>query len=220
MSVDNPNGSSPSFEIWLERRPHLRPGPVQEHPSISLLNAEGVTHLLRRATLDVPKGQYEPLVRRQRVDRLLELLARLPAKEPMLRGGPEIARRACPVAGLGRVVRGPEAVRADRGLRRADVIGAEAGERHRPPFACGAGLRTVDEDAEDPRLEGRAAFEGPYALDHAEPGVLHHLVRDSAIGDIEAGHAAEARVVLVDEARENRLVTLAKCLDHAQLGVR
>ena len=57
MSVENPICSSPSFEIWLERRPHLRPGPVQEHSPIGLLNAEGVTHLLRRATLDVPKGQ-------------------------------------------------------------------------------------------------------------------------------------------------------------------
>jgi len=27
-------------------------------------------------------------------------------------------------------------------------------------------------------------------------------------------------VVLVDEARERRLVTLAKCLDHAQIGAR
>src|SRR6266851_2233481 len=209
-----------SFQIWLKRRPHLRTGPMQEHPSIGLLNAERVTHLLGRAALDVTKGQHQPLVRWQRVDRLLELLASLPAEEPMLRGGPEVARRACPVAGLGRVVRGPEAVRADRGLRRADVIGAEAGERHRPPFACGAGLRAVDEDAEDPRLEGRAAFEGPYALDHAGPGVLHHLVRDSAIGDIEAGPTAEGRAVVVDEARERPLVTLAKCLHHAHLRVR
>ena len=51
------------------------------------------------------------------------------------------------MAGLGRVVRRVEALRADRGLRPADVIGADAGERHRPPFAYGTGLRVVDEDA-------------------------------------------------------------------------
>src|SRR5258706_3501013 len=104
MSVDDPTGGSLSSQIWLEGRPHPRPGPVQEHTTIGLPNAQRVTHLLRRATLDVPKGQHEPLVRRQRVDRLLELLARLPGQEPTLRGGPDLARRACPVAGVPRGV--------------------------------------------------------------------------------------------------------------------
>jgi len=38
---------------------------------------------------------------------------------------------------------------------------------------------------------------------------LHNLVRDGAIGDVEAGDAAEARVMLVDEARERALVASA-----------
>src|SRR5882724_9145152 len=153
MPVDGAISGSLPFQIWLERRPHPRPGPVEEHPSISLPNAQRVTHLLRRATLDVPKGQHEPLVRRQRVDRLLELLAGLPGQEPTLRGGPDVARRACPVAGLGRVGRRVEALRADCGLRPADVIGTDASERDRPPFAYSTGLRVVDEDAKDPGPE-------------------------------------------------------------------
>ncbi len=50
-----------------------------------------------------------------------------------------------------------------------------------------------------------------------EPGVLHHLVRDGAIGDVEAGDAAEARVILVDEARERALVAATQRVDHAPI---
>src|SRR4029077_17180368 len=153
MSVDNPIGGSRSSQIWLESRPHPRPGAVQEHPTVGLPNAQCVTYLLRRATLDVPKGQHNPLVRRQRVDRLLEALARLSGQEPTLRGGLAVARKTRPVADLGRVVRRAEVFRADRGLRPADVIGGDHSERHRSPFAYGTGLRVVDEDAEDPGPE-------------------------------------------------------------------
>jgi len=38
---------------------------------------------------------------------------------------------------------------------------------------------------------------------------------DGAIGDVETGDAAEARVMLVDETRKRVLVTSAKRLDHS-----
>jgi hypothetical protein len=47
------------------------------------------------------------------------------------------------------------------------------------------------------------------------PGLLDHLVRDGAIGDVETGDAAQARVILVDEVSECALVTSAKGFDHA-----
>jgi hypothetical protein len=51
----------------------------------------------------------------------------------------------------------------------------------------------------------------------AEPGVLHHLVRDGAIGDVKAGDAAEARVIVVNEARKRDVVTTAQRFDHAPI---
>jgi hypothetical protein len=40
------------------------------------------------------------------------------------------------------------------------------------------------------------------------------------IRDVEAGNPPEARVVLVNEAAERVFITVAKCLDQADLGVR
>jgi hypothetical protein len=54
-------------------------------------------------------------------------------------------------------------------------------------------------------------------LYHAEPGVLHHLVRDGAIGDVKAGDAAEARMIVVNEARKRDFVTTAQRFDHAPI---
>ena len=205
-----------SFEIWLERHADLGTGPVQQHSYIGLLNPQNVTHFLRGTALDVTQDQYQPLVLGQRCDGVLEVLACLAGQEPMLRRGSQVLLRMGPMARLGRMVGGPEAVRGDGGLRHVHVT-VEASERHHPSFAGGAGLRAVDEDAKDPGLERRPALERPDPLNHPEPGVLHNLVRDSAIGDVEAGDSAEARVMLVDEARERALVASAQRVDHSPI---
>ena len=91
-----------SFEIWLERYADLGTGPVQQHPCIGLLNPQNVTHLLRGAALDVTKNQHQPLVLRQRLDGVLELLACLAGQEPMLRRGSQVLRRMGPMASIWR----------------------------------------------------------------------------------------------------------------------
>jgi hypothetical protein len=124
---------------------------VQQYPNIGLLKPEGVTHFLRGAALDVPEDEDQPLVLRQRLDGVLEMLACLPAQEPTLRRGFEVRLTMCPGAKLGPMLGRLEAVRADGG-RRLDLL-VETSYRHRASFTYGAGLRAVDEDAKDPGLE-------------------------------------------------------------------
>jgi hypothetical protein len=46
-------------------------------------------------------------------------------------------------------------------------------------------------------------------------GAEHHLVRDSTVGDGEAGDAAEARVIVVNEAGKRAFVTAAERFNDA-----
>src|SRR5882724_4990651 len=150
-----PSAGLHPLEIWLEDRAHLGTGPVQQHPGVSLLKPESVTHLLRRAALDVTQNQHQPLVLGQRRDGALEVLTCLLGQEPALRRGSQVGRRVRPAARLGRMVDGVdglEMVRGDHGLGRLDR-GVETRERHHPSLAGGSGLRAVDEDAKDPGLE-------------------------------------------------------------------
>src|SRR5262249_30704584 len=140
-----------SLEIRLERRAHLGPSPVQQHPCVSLLHPKSVTHLLRGAALHVTEHQHQALMLRQRLYRVLELFSCLPGQEPTLGRGSGVGRRMCPMSRRGRMIGGLEAVRRDRGCR--IDLEVEASERRDPPFTCCTGLRAVDEDAKDPRLE-------------------------------------------------------------------
>ena len=58
--------------------------------------------VLPKNALDVPEDQHEPLAGRQRVDRLLELLARLPAEEPVIWSLALIRCRVCNTGDSGR----------------------------------------------------------------------------------------------------------------------
>ena len=126
-------------------------GSVQQHPSIDLPKPEGVADLLRRASLDIPQDQDESLVLRQRLDGLLQMCPCLPSQESTLRRGLETRLAPCQAPELGLTLGRLEAVRSDGGRRLGLVV--EAGHRHRASFTCGAGLRAVDEDVEDPGLE-------------------------------------------------------------------
>ena len=138
MPVEDPIGRvCTPLEIWLEHRAHLGPGPVQQHPGIRLLKPESVTHLLRRAALDVTQNQHQPLVLGQRCDGALEVLTCLLGQEPALRRGSQVGRRVRPAARLGRMVDGLEMVRGDHGLGRLDR-GVEARDRHHPSLAGGS----------------------------------------------------------------------------------
>jgi hypothetical protein len=57
----------------------------------------------------------------------------------------------------------------------------------------------------------------PSTLDHAKPRVLHDLVSDGTVGDVESGDAAEARVIVVNEARKRAFVTSAERFDHGPI---
>src|SRR5262245_21902313 len=140
-----------SLEIGLERRAHLGPSPVQQHPGISLLSSKSVTHFLRGAALHVTEHQHPALMLGQRLDGGLELLPCLPGQERTLGRGIGVREWMCPVSRLGRMIAGLEAVRRDRG-RRLD-LDVEASERYGAAFTCRTGLRAIDEDAKDPGLE-------------------------------------------------------------------
>ncbi len=81
------------------------------------------------------------------------------------------------------------------------------------PFALAARLRDVRDDPEDPGLQRRAALEASDPADDAEPGFLHDLLCDRAGGDVHPGDAEHPGAVLVDQRREDALVTATERSD-------
>ena len=105
------------------------------------------------------------------------------------------------------MIRAKETLRVDRGL-------VEHGrERDGSRLALATRLRRVDEDAEDPRLERRPAFEAVEPAEHAEPGVLDDLLGDGARAHERLGDPEHRRAVALDELHERLLVTIPQPFD-------
>src|SRR5262245_10438808 len=116
---------------------------MEQDALVALADVQRLRDLLRLPAGEVTQQDHLLLARRQLRDRLADLLERLLAEQALF--GPPGGRRVRPRA-VGR-----EALGIDRGL--------EAGERHAAPLTCPARARAVGHDAQNPRLEARAALE-------------------------------------------------------------
>ena len=194
-------GHASSMRYASSARAHLRAGTVQEHPLVCLRKLECVTDLLGAPTLDVAEGDHCALRGRQTLDRVSDHPQSLSTEEPLL--GPALRRRSpLPV---------DEAVGIDRGLE------LERRERSRARLPLPACLRPVRDDAEDPRLERRAALEAVDAVQDGDPALLHDVLRDRPARDVHQRHAQEGGLVHADELLERLLVPVAERLDESHL---
>ena len=164
--------------------------------------ARGVADLGGRQPLDVAQLEHGALGRRQRVDDHPQLVPQLGSQHTRLRevlGG----RRRRPVPGPASLR--SEAVGIDG---RFVLIEAERQGRERSgaPLALATRAGPVDEDAEHPRLERRAALEPADPLHDTEEGLLHHVLGGLVGGHVLTGDALHRPVVAIDELTERRLV--------------
>ena len=121
---------------------------------------------------------------------------------PRRAAGPRAARAAAttsrPGTARGRRAGSGRASTAASGIAHGSL---QRRERHRAALALRARLRGVDEDAEDPRLQRRAAFEPVERAEHAQPRLLHDLLGDRARRHEDLRDAQERRVPLAHEQR-------------------
>ena len=158
----------PLAHVVLQRRTDPGAGPVQQDTLIRLADPEQVARLFRGEPLHVAQRDDQALVRGQRGDHGVDLSraslastsrsgtcvtassdSHHPAHRPGARNGP----------GRPPVDRPP--------ATRRDVARLPSSPRHGP----------VDHDAEHPRLQRGPALEPVEPLDHAEPRILHDVLR-------------------------------------------
>ena len=99
-----------------------------------------------------------------------------------------------------------KAIGRDGGFVVTFVAGADRGEGNAALFAPGPRPGDVQEDAEEPGFERRAAFEAVDASHSAEPGFLHDLRRHFAVADEGTSDAQHGVVVAVHQGREGGFI--------------
>ena len=125
-------------------------GAVEQHALVAVADVEQLADLGGGASDEIAQRDHGPLLVRELLDRMQQLVAQLGAEQAGLRVAVEPRRRARPAAF------GSEGRRVDG---RA-VLRLECGERQAAGIASRARARLIEEDAEDPRPQRRAALEG------------------------------------------------------------
>jgi hypothetical protein len=91
-----------------------------------------------------------------------------------------------------------------RGLdRRTGGLGLEW---HRPPLDSRPGARHVDDNAEHPGSERRAALEAIERAQHRQPRLLHDLFGDGAVRDVRQRESEHQAAPAVHELAEHLLL--------------
>src|SRR5581483_6969320 len=150
-------------EVVLEPGPHIRPGPVEQHPLVGLGDVERLTLLQSDEAPHVPQRYHRPLRLGQGGDGGLDHGPGLGPEQPLL--GDALPRRRW---------RRPGAVPEPFGVdRRFRVVAAalQGGERDAAVLPDPLGLGPIDEDPEDPGPKRRPAFEPVDSVEHAQPGL-------------------------------------------------
>ena len=170
---------------------------MQQYALVAVTQLEQLTDLLGGYSHEVAERDHGPLGGRQRVHGLEQVLAQLGREQAGLGVAVEPGRGARPAA-----------VGTERGrLDGRAVVALERGERDAAGVADGVGACAVDEDAEDPGAQGRAALEVVKSTDHGEPGLLNDLVGRRARAHERPRDASQRPVVPVDEGPEGSFVS-------------
>src|SRR4051812_32581369 len=90
------------------------------------------------------------------------------------------------------------------------VRAANGREGDEATFALGTRPGAVDDDAEDPGLEGRAPLEAIQPAQHTEPRLLDDLLGHLAPADVGACHPQHARMVAIEQLNEGGFIATAQ----------
>jgi hypothetical protein len=173
---------------------------VQEHPLVAIGDTQQLSDVRGFETFHVAQHDHFALlvgeVRQQLVDTVGEAL-----------GDEAVVDTVRPRGGRVR----PRTV----AIEPFDVVVRLAG----PLLAACGRPRSVQEDAEEPRLERRAPLEPLDATDNGQPGVLARLFRHGPAADGRLCEAEQTRLVPADELGERGLVASTQPLDETDITV-
>ena len=179
---------------------------MQEHALVALGDVERFADLLRVAALDVAHRDHDALRRRKLVDGGEHDVECLSVGEGLVGEPLPVAGIGPPMAGEG-IIGAPEALGIDG---RLIALGRQRREGDGAGLAHPARLGGVDEDAQDPRSQRRAALEAVDALEDAEPGLLDDLLGDRPRVHVVPRDGEHRGVVAFDERLERALVSRAQ----------
>lgn len=182
---------------------------MEEYALVALAQPEQVAHLFGRATDDVAQRHDDTLSVRQRVKSLSQARTSLARQQALLGNIAERLRWRGPMPRPW-IVAVPEPLRRNGGLVTFDL---ESGEGKRSRLADTARLRLVREDAEEPRLQARAALEAFDSVENRKPGLLHDLLGNGASTDEVQRQAQEGGRISVDKLLEGTLIAPSKRCD-------
>ncbi len=174
-------------QIAVQPPPYLRAGAVKEDALVALGEPEMRAHVLGGPAVDVAERDHVALRGAEARDRRAELADGLLPDQLL-------------VGRQGRAAR----------LGELDDAGRDAGERERPALAPRVRGGRVDQDPEDPRLEGRAALEAADRADDRGPGLLDGLLCDGAAAALGDREREQAVVVALVQLRVRPLVAGAE----------
>ena len=83
-------------------------------------------------------------------------------------------------------------------------------ERDEPTLSLQARAQAVEQDAEDPRADGRSPLEAPRAPDHTKPGILHAVLGESFVPCVHAREAEHRCSMPIHELDERDLLAPLK----------
>ena len=192
-----------------QRGADARAGAVQQHALVAVADVEQLAGLGGAEPDQVPHRDHRALLARQPVDGREQVRAQLAGEQARLRVAVEPRRRARPASV------GGERRRLHGGL----AVGLDRREGQAPGVADGPRAGAVDEDAEDPRPQRRAALEPVEPAHHAEPGLLHDVVDRRVRVQVAASHAPQGTVVPPDQRVEGLLVARAQAREQRAVVV-
>ena len=178
------------------------------------LSSSAVADVLRLPARDVPQQDHLLLAWRQRGDRVLDQLERLAGQQALLR--PRQCAAGPPAARASGVVRAEEAGRVDRRLVFAD---SEGGERNAAPLAFPTGRARLATIRRIQVFRDERPSKRSKPGEHAEPRLLHDLLRDRAARDVAERDPQHQRAVAVDERHERGLVPHPQARKEVRVGV-
>ncbi len=165
---------------------------MQQDPLIDLTDLQHRSNLRRGPAFHVAKGDDRSLVGRKPLDGLPDLSQRFTGQQPLFGDALPARRRGGPTPF--RFVPGWEKPIGVHG-RCVHVRPFQRREGDARPFLLASGLRPIDHDAKDPRLQRRPGLEPVEPAQHPDPGGTHRplkQLREARIPDARGRSGARS----------------------------